>query len=322
MSKRAWSAVARPSLWSSCRPFPILAGALAFALGLSGPALGSSGGRPADAERPSATASSALPVRTVTVGAVSKEGKAVPGLTPDEVTLTEDGKNRQVVAIDPEERPLEVALILDSSAQMGQDYRSVLVDSAMAFWRAVPPEARLSIWTSGGRPSKIVGLDAPQAKGDDLLRQVAAALKNYALDTIVDACKELAQSKAPRRAIVIVTHTDIEASKTLIEKAYDEIARARVVPFIILVKRGPAPNQLWDTESIFGQMAAGYGGAHHTALSSLASRKLLEWTAADFASQYRIRYTSDAKEPTHPEVKVKRKGTTVSVRVGVSQPAP
>jgi hypothetical protein len=258
-------------------------------------------------------------VRTVIVGVVTNKGEVVSGLTPDEVTLKEDGKKREVISVEPEEGPLEIALILDSSARMGQDYRSVLVDSAMAFWRALPPGTKLSIWTSGGRSSKIVDREVAQEEGENLLKQVAAANKNYTLDAIVDSCKELARSAALRRAVVVVTLTEIEANKTLIQEAYTEIAQARALPFIILVKPGAVTGQLWDTETVFKQMTEGYGGTEHIALTPLASRKLLAWTAADLVSQYRVRYATEADKPTHPEVKIQRKGTKVQVRVGLSQ---
>jgi len=36
---------------------------------------------------------------------------------------------------------------------MEVEYRTVLVDAAVAFWRTLPAQARISIWTTGAAPS-------------------------------------------------------------------------------------------------------------------------------------------------------------------------
>lgn len=116
-----------------------------------------------------------------------------------------------------------------------------------------------------------------------------------------------------------MTHANIEAGQTLIEKVYSEVAHARAVPFIVLVKPRENPNQPWNAETIFERMAEGSGGAYFCVLSAVASRKILEGIAADLSSEYRVQYVTEVDKPTRPEVKVSRKG--VKVRSGLSQRA-
>jgi hypothetical protein len=256
-------------------------------------------------------------LRTVTVAVYTKKAAPVENLDPSELQIKENGKKRTVVSLEPDRRPLDVALILDSSLSMGPRYRRDLVEAAIGFWKALPEEARISAWTSGGAPSKIVDFGSDIAEGERALQMVAPGGKNYTLDAIMDASRDLRSERAARRFVVVVTYTDLEASRTLIQRTYKVIARTRVTPMVVLVKAGANPAQNWDTETIVEQMTKGYGGAHWTILTPMAATNILRRAAADLAGQYRLRYSSDSDKPTCPEVKVERKG--VEVRAGLSQ---
>jgi len=265
---------------------------------------------------PSAPASDDA-ARRVTVAVYTKKEAPVEDLRSEEVEIKEDGKKRTLLGLERDERRVDVALILDSSAAMGAEYRSSLVAAATTFWKALPDEARISVWTSGAAPSKVVDFDTDLDDGEAALQQVAPAGPSATLHTIIDASRDLQRERAPRRYVVIVTNSVIEASKTLIERTFRTIARARVTPMVILVKRHADAVQTWDTETIFEQMADGYGGSYDLVLGPQASHKMLQRVAADLSSQYLVRYESEAEKPGRPEVKVKRKG--VRVRAGLSQ---
>jgi hypothetical protein len=203
-------------------------------------------------------------LRTVSVAVYTKKAVPIENLDPSELTLKEDGKTRAVIGLEPDDRPLDVALILDSSQAMGPRYRQDLVEAAVGFWRALPAEARISVWTSGGAAAKIVDFETDIAEGERALQMVAPGGKNYTLDAIIDASRDLRQERAARRVVAVVTYTDIEGSRTLIQRTYKVLAGTRVTPMIVLVKAGANPAQNWDTETIVEQMADGYGGAHWT----------------------------------------------------------
>jgi len=255
--------------------------------------------------------------RSVTVAVYTRDASPVEDLEPDELSIKEDGKTQVVLGLDRDRRPLDVALIVDSSAALGPLYRRDLVDAAMSFRRAVPEEARVAIWTSGGAPSKIVDFEADDEAADRALKMVAAGGKNYTLDTIIAASRDLRGERAARRVLAIVTNTDVEASRTLIQRTFKVVGRTHVTPMVILLKVGGRPAQTWDSETLFEKMGEGYGGTYEEILTPMAAQKRLGQIATDLGSQYQVRYTSGADEPTFPEVKVKRKD--VEVRVGASQ---
>lgn len=256
-------------------------------------------------------------IREVPVAVYTKKEAPIDDLTAEEVEIKEDGKKRIVIGVERDQRKVDVALILDSSEWMGPEYRATLVPAAMAFWRALPPEARLTIWTAGGKVSHVVEFGVEPEAAEPVLQSLAVGGPIFALDTMIDASRHLQKERAKRRVVVIVTSSTIQANKTLIDRTYRMIARTRVTPMVILVKRVVNVGQKWDTETIFEQMANGYGGSYDLALTPQASHKWLLRAAADITSQYLVRYESVAEKPGRPEVKVKRKG--VRVRAGLSQ---
>ena len=264
--------------------------------------------------------------REVPVAVYTNEEVPVDDLKVDEIEIKEDKKKRTVLGVESDPRPVAVALILDSSEWMEGEYRATLVPAAMEFWKRLPPVARLTIWTCGGKVSQVVDFGVEPEVAEPVLQKVAVGGPIFALDTMIDASRDLRRERGVRRVVVIVTDKRIQANKSLIQRTYQVIARARVTPMVVLVSNSSTrggglriggEGEAWDVETIFEQMANGYGGSYELVLTPLAARKMLSRVAADIASQYLVRYESDAEKPSVPEVKVKRKD--VQVRAGLSQ---
>jgi hypothetical protein len=265
-------------------------------------------------------------VREVPVGIYTKDGGPVQDLKVDEIEVKEDGKRRKVLSIERDSTPAVVALILDSSESMGHEYLSSLVPAAMGFEKGLPESAKLTIWTCGGKVDQAVGFDVEPDAAEATLRRMAVGGPIFALDTMIDASRFLRRQRGARRFVVIVTDRRIQVNKTLIERTYTIIARARVTPMVILVQssetrgggfRVGGEAGAWDVETVFEQMADGYGGSYDLVLTPQAAHKLLGQAAADISNQYLIAYESEADKPIRPEVKVKRKD--VQVRPGLAE---
>jgi hypothetical protein len=267
-----------------------------------------------------------LHTREVPVAVYTKDEVPVDDLKAGEIEIEEDGTKREVLGLERDTRPVVVALILDSSEHMGTEYRSTLVPAAMEFQERLPPHARLTIWTCGGKVSHAVDFGVDPATAEATLGAVAVGGPSFALDTMIDASRHLRRERGARRVVVIVTDMAIQANRTLFERTYRIIARARVTPMVVLVKRSDTrggglriggEGEAWDIETVFEQMADGYGGSYELVLTPLAARKMLRRAAADISSQYLVRIESEAEKPSRPEVKVERKD--VRVRVGLSR---
>ena len=97
-------------------------------------------------------ASTPAEVRTLNVWVTDARGTAVRGLVPDEAAVLENGVARPVTRLEEDRRPLNVAVIVDSSAPMGTFYRLNLVDAVVQLLNQLPAGARFAVWTTSDRP--------------------------------------------------------------------------------------------------------------------------------------------------------------------------
>jgi hypothetical protein len=275
----------------------------------------------------SPVAQGASPVtRSVTIGVYTKRAEPVSDLKPEEVVVTEGGRKPAILGLESDRRPLEVAIVIDSSAAMVSSYRSDLVAAVVGLWKRLPPETRVAVWTSGP-PSKVVDFGTTLADAEPRLQSVAPAGKNYGFDAMLDASRELAGRAAGRRVLVFVGGADIETTRTRTAEATQALGQAAATPMLVLVLPGSAAAPMggptsgvslsFDVQGYFERMAATYGGACWVVLSTQAAMKALQEAAAGLVSPYRVRYESTAGEAAAPRVEIRRKG--VKVQVGRTQ---
>jgi hypothetical protein len=255
--------------------------------------------------------------RSFTLSVYTKKAEPVSDLRADEVLVSEGGRKPAVLGIEPDGRPLEVAVVVDSSAGVASSYRSDLVAAVVAMWKGLPANASVAVWTSGP-PARIVDFGSAPAEAEPRLQSVAPAGKNYAIDAILDASRALGQRPSQRRALVYVGLIDIEGTVSRVAEAQQALGQALVVPLIILIQPGGAGAALggptsgistsWDVQGYFEKLAPAYGGSCWVVLSSQAALNSLREAAAIVSSQYRVRYESTADAQAAPKVEVRRKG--------------
>jgi hypothetical protein len=255
--------------------------------------------------------------RVVTVSVYTKKLAPVLDLKAEEVRLREDGKERRVLGLELDRRPLDVAIVVDSGATVAASYRSDLVPPVVDFWRALPPETNVALWSSA--PAKILDFGKEVAEGDTKLRMIAAAGGNYGFDSMVDASRELGKRGAPRRVLVYVGSGGLQASIAGTAALARAIGETHVTPMAVLVlpsargsfSGGPSGDavQAFDVQGYFGQVAKAYHGAYVEALSTLAVAQWMRQFAADLNGQYALRYESEAGPGGDLKVEVRRKDT-------------
>jgi hypothetical protein len=251
-------------------------------------------------------------IREASVGVSTKDGETVDDLTAAEFEVKEDGKKRAVLGIARDQRPVDVALILDSSQGMGNDYRTIMVPAAMEFLRALPEWARLTIWTCGGRAYQAVDFGVDPETAESQLRQVATGGYPAPLEAIIQASNDLQEEPPARRVVVTVTSDSIPHNQSVVEGALRAIPDARVMPVVILITGGAGSRFAgsgvsWEVVPFFKTVVEAYGGGHDVVVSRDSVGGLLKRTAAELTSQYLVRFESESEHPIRPEVKVDRK---------------
>lgn len=273
---------------------------------------------------PSQAAASVPLIRSVTVSVYTKKLVPVEDLKAEEVRVSEDKRERKVLGLERDRRPLEVAIVVDSGATVAPSYRSDLVPAVVDFWKALPPDTKVALWSTA--PAKIMDFGGDLAAADTKLRMIAAAGGNYGFDSMTDACKELGRRGAPRRMIVYVGSGSLQASRTGTSALARALGETHVTPMAVLVlpsargsfSGGPSGDavQAFDVQGYFAQIAKAYHGAYVEALSTLAVAQWLRQFAADLNGQYRVRFESEAGPAGVVNVEVRRKDT--KLRVGRS----
>jgi len=256
-------------------------------------------------------------VRSLPVTITDEKGRAVEGLSPDEVVVMENGLARDVLGLDPDRRPLTLALLVDTSLNMGSALRLNLLEPLTAFLGGLPSGSRFALWTTGDRPTKLVDYTTDVPAASRALMRVAPQGGNTLLDALVEASADLKKKEGERSAVVAVTKIGIEFSSRDRYRVVEEAARNAPLFLAVEIEEGA---ESFESRSNYdyalGELARKTGGVFETVLSAMASGPALQKVAAGLKAQYRLRYATlpEIKE-RKLEVKVSRPG--VRVRIGL-----
>ena len=144
--------------------------------------------------------------RHVFVSVVDKNSAPVPGLTPADFAVTEDGISREVLKASTATAPMQIALLIDNS-DAAESLIPDLRKAASGFVDRIlqaSPNSEIMVMTFGERPVTEVPFTSSSIA---LLRGTGGLLSRsgsgaYLLDAIPDACKALTKHGATRPVIV------------------------------------------------------------------------------------------------------------------------
>src|SRR5687767_11178029 len=141
--------------------------------------------------------------RTIIFSVVDDKGNPVRTLGPEDVAVQENGVARELQRLTLDERPLALAVILDTSVAMAPHYRLYLVDAVLQFLLRLPEGTRYTVWTTGDRPTRVYDWGENRAGVAKALRRVIPQGGNTLLDAMVEAARDLKTREDARGAIEI-----------------------------------------------------------------------------------------------------------------------
>jgi VWFA-related protein len=265
--------------------------------------------------------------RTLTVSVTDEKGGPVTGLRPEEVAVLENGVARDVSRLEPETRPLTVAVIVDSSEPIASFYRSSIVDAVARFVRRLPEGSRYALWTTGDRPTKIVDFTDDVARAGPALKRTFPRGGNTLFDAIIEASEDLKLREGQRTAVVVVTGNGLGFTNYDRTQVVDRALKNAHTFMAVSFQEGEAPGDpalgqsdemgkvgRADYDYVLGNLAERSGGLREVPLSAMGVDRALDKMAAALGGQYRLTYATlpDLKD-RKIEVKVARPGVKVSL---------
>lgn len=259
-------------------------------------------------------------VRSLSVSITQGRDEPITDLALEEVVVIENGITRQVTRIERDTRPIDVAVLVDTSAAVATAYRLNIVNAVLALLSGLPEGSRHALWTTGDRPTRVVELGAEVPEARKALQRVAPQGGTTLLDAIVEAGEHLRKKEGARRAMVVVSGFGPEFSS---RNRYQVMERALQfgldVFSAVLIEEGQgADNEMrLNYEHVLHELSSKTGGLFERPLSSLGVDTSLAKISRDLKGRHRIGYaTLPEIKGRKIEVKVARPG--VKVRVGRS----
>jgi VWFA-related protein len=256
-------------------------------------------------------------IRALTVTLVDEKGQEVADVSLDDVALVENGLHRDVASFERDLRPLAVAILVDSSADLASSYRLNVVDAVVGLVSRLPQGTRYSIWTTGDRPAKLVDYTEDRAAAGAALRRIAPQGGNYMLDALAEASDDLAKlaREGERRAVVAVSGSGPEFSYLDKQQAAEKAEGRADIFLSVLVD--PGAGDLDGRQRLsyaLDRLARASGGIDETVMSYMGLDSALKKLSVSLVSAYRLRYASvpDLKK-RKLELSVARPGTKVLI---------
>jgi VWFA-related protein len=264
----------------------------------------------------------AATVRSISFTAVDEKGAPVNGLTRDEVAVLENGVARDLTLLEPDRRPLTLALLLDTSRPVASEFRLHVIPAVVTFVRNLPEGSRYAIWTTGDRPTKLVDYTTDVDQAERALRRAFLEGGNTLLDALIEAPNDMKKEEGGRNVVVAVTGIGIGFTNYDRRQVVDRASKTGVLFMGVLFEEGAGPDApsggdevgRADYDFVLTGLADKTGGLRETTLSSMGIATSLGKIAEDLKNRYRLSYaTLPEAKATKVEVKVARPGVKVRV---------
>jgi Ca-activated chloride channel family protein len=149
----------------------------------------------------------------VPVSVTDSQGQAIQGLQVKDFRLDEEGKQQEIAEIgDPEQIPLDIAILFDTSSSVGsKGFFAFQQEAAAAFLKQVmKPVDRAAVFSIGMEPALLQPLAPAQVAANSILA-IQPPSKNVPTafyDTVSAAATYLAEKSESRHRRVIVVISD------------------------------------------------------------------------------------------------------------------
>lgn len=251
---------------------------------------------------------------------VDGAGQFVPGMTPADFVVREDGREAEIVSAEPV-APMKIAFMVDNGDRMVEmNALNALRNGMQGFLEAVPPPHEISLFTIGRNIQRRVDFttdrgELQRSAGEIFLDRGASAV---VLDGIRETWERRFEDDEPFPVFVMVLTDGTEGSGNYNENEYVElvnelITNAITVHVVLLSSRGGsvinqyALNLTQNTGGIYENIAAATG--IEQMLVSIAERMNAHYE--NVSRRYRVVY----ERPNPPGAQISASITRSGARI-------
>lgn len=256
-----------------------------------------------------------------------KQGRLIPGLTPESFLVLEDGVEQQILHLTQEDRPLTLGLVVDSSRSIGER-RHEVIEGAIRLARL--SHDRDDVFLVSFNDVARFGLDRKTAftRSPTVLRDALIAMKpegqTALYDGLIMALDELARGKWERQAAVIFSDGGDTASKATIEETLERVRRSDGLVYAIGLASLSNP---YRSPKVLKRLARASGGEAYFPEGPSELQAVCEAIAKEMRSQYTLTYApaNPRQGGLYREITVKlvdpaAKGWKIRAREGYYEP--
>lgn len=266
--------------------------------------------------------------RAMFVSVLDSNKVPVEGLAPADFVVEEDGAEREVLRVGRATAPMQIALLVDTSASAAFATRDVR-NGLESFVAEIHEGNEIALVTFGGPPRILVESTGRLDRLRDGIGRIFAFSDSaaYLLDALVETARGFERRAAPRPVIVVVTSEGVDYSKYDSTRVLAALQAAHVAAHMIVLRDGPNTtlrasqngggelgHSLLQRDLVLAQGPETTGGHRRDVLISTATVDALGRLAAIIGSQYEVVYSRPASLIPPDEIAVRMVRDDLSAR--------
>jgi Ca-activated chloride channel homolog len=274
-------------------------------------------------------------VARVAVAATVRDsrGRPVANLTQADFELYDNGQKREILDFSRAEAPVGLGLLVDVSGSMNvAAKRAAALETSRLLVQALVATDKMGLFTFDRDLEEI----APVGTSPAEVLQKLAAIDSYGrtsvFDAIAETARRLSESAGPRRAVIVLTDGDDNASQ-LSPTYVSGVASGIDVPVYVFVVVSPLDRAGTSKETVIddhlnslqqgalGNLARWTGGEIFVPVTPEDGIAMTKQVVSELRHQYLMAFEPGGQTGWHPlEVRTRRPNLTVRARSGYMVP--
>ena len=252
------------------------------------------------------------------VSVVDDDDTPIPDLTPTDFVVEEDGREREVLRVGPTSTPMQIALLVDTSAATPNATRD-LRRGLEALAARLLDGNQVTLVTFGGPPRILVESTSRTNRLQDGIGQIFSVSNTaaYLLDALMETARGFERRESPRPVIIAITGEGLDHSSRNARQVLDLLKANNVETHVVVLRRrsmsafnDPADQRALEDgrrerDLIISRAPRETGGRRHELAVSMRLGDTMEQLAHIITNQYEVVYARPTSLIPPEEIRVR-----------------